>query len=120
MKKIIKFSTLILIVSGLSLSPILYQNNEVLTGIHIILGFIYTVLFLLFSFDHISTHKESLPQIGLKNAAGLMQVSLGLIILFSGFVLYLFGSLPMTPWTEIHLIATVIYLVSTGTHFFSK
>jgi hypothetical protein len=119
-KKLIRISTVVLLISGLLLIPVLYQKSELLTGIHIALGFVYIVLFLLFSVDHISGHKQTLTEINLKNGAGLIQILVGVIILISGFILYLFGSLPLSPWTEIHLIGTLIYLTSTGIHLFIK
>jgi len=119
-KKIIRFSTLILILSGFSLTSFLFRGSDLLTGIHILLGFIYLVLFLLFSIDHVAMHKNSLTQLNAKNIAGMVQIGTGALVLLSGFIIYLFGSDPITPWTEIHLGTTLVYLGSTGTHFLLK
>ena len=120
MKALIKGSTFVIIFTGLILTEWVLGAEEVAIWVHLLLGFAYTVLFLLFSFDHISGHLTELKKLTIKNITGLTQILAGGITLISGFVLYLYGSQPLEPWTQIHLIATIIFLFSIIAHFFKK
>ena len=120
MKKLVKAATLLIIASGLILTPWLLGAQEAAIWVHLLLGFAYTVLFLLFGFDHISGHVEELKKLTVKNLTGLAQTAGGAVALISGFVLYLYGSEPMSPVTEIHLISTLVFLGGVLVHFFRR
>jgi len=120
MKLLVKSSTLVLVLTGLILTEWAFGSVDMLIWVHLLLGFGYTVLFLLFSFDHISGHLEQLKEKTLRNFTGLVQTLAGGITLFTGFVLYLYGSKPLAGWTEVHLIATLVFSVSIMAHIFNK
>ncbi|MDT8445708.1 MAG: hypothetical protein RRB13_02270 [bacterium] len=120
MKQLVKAATLLIILSGLLLTPWLLGSQEIAVWVHLLLGFGYTVLFLLFGFDHISSHLAELQKKTTKNLTGITQSVSGGLTLISGFVLYLYGSEPMTPWTEVHLGSTLIFFVAVVVHFFQK
>ena len=120
MKNLIRISTFILIFSGLLLIKQLFHENELLTWIHILLGLVYAVLFLLFTIDHIGKMKNDLFKFTPKRIAGNVQFILGLIIIGSGFLIYLYGSKSISPWSEIHLWATIAFILSSIGHFIFK
>lgn len=120
MKKLVKAATLGIIASGLILTPWLLGAQEAAVWVHLLLGFAYTVLFLLFGFDHISGHLNELKKTTTKNLTGIAQALSGGVALISGFVLYLYGSEPMSPLSEIHLGSTLVFLAAILVHFFRR
>ena len=118
MKKIIKISSFVLIVSGIILSFSLLREQNLLIWLHILLGFAYSVIFLLFSFDHIKTNRKKLDSINRNAIAGILQIIFGIVVLISGFIIYLHGISVISPWTEIHFWSTICFLCSSAIHFF--
>lgn len=113
------WSTLLLSLSGISIVPWLFPSIDFLVWIHINLGFAYTVIFILYVIDHLSEHRKLLFTAQKKNLSGSLQALAGTIVISSGFLIYLFGSKPIPPWSEIHLAATILLLLGNVLHFHS-
>ncbi|OGG99610.1 MAG: hypothetical protein A2600_09025 [Candidatus Lambdaproteobacteria bacterium RIFOXYD1_FULL_56_27] len=120
MKLLVKTSSLLVILSGLVLTSWLLGENETAIWVHLLLGFGYTVLFLLFSMDHLSAHGKGIKRPGLRNLTGVIQLFSGGLALATGFILYLYGSKALSPWTEIHLASTLVFLAALLAHFTLK
>jgi len=120
LKHLIQWTTLALALSGGLLTPWAFAGNNLLTWVHILLGFFYSVLFLLFCYDHVTHHQDRLKQKDRQTFTGTLQILLGTALLGTGFVLYLFGSQRLSPWSEIHLAATLAFGMSLGLHFGEK
>ena len=120
MKSLVKISSLLMILTGLILTPWVLGENDMAVWVHLLLGFGYTVLFLLFGYDHISGHQTMLTQATTKNLTGWTQAASGGLALLSGFVLYLYGSTPLPGWTEVHLGATLVFGTSLALHIFGR
>jgi len=120
MKLLIKTSTFVLVFTGLLLTEWALGSLDIAIWVHLLLGFGYTVLFLLFSFDHISGHWKQLTVLNLRNVTGVTQSIAGGVTLASGFVLYLYGSKPLEFWTEVHLYGTLVFLGSVLVHVFNQ
>jgi len=119
-KSLVKASSLVMIFTGLILTPWALGESEIAVWVHLLLGFGYSVLFLLFGYDHINGHKSELTKKTLKNLTGLTQTFAGGLALLSGFVLYLYGSKPMAGWSEVHLGATLVFGAGLALHLFGK
>ncbi len=117
MKRLLQALTLLLTLSGFALTPWVLEGNDLLTWGHLILGFFYSVIFLLFCYDHLSQHQALLKTGHRRNLTGSLQVVLGLTLLLSGFVLYLYGSKRISPISEIHLGATLLFFIALSVHF---
>lgn len=117
MKRVIQGLTLLLALSGFLLTPIAFIGNDLITWVHLILGFFYTVIFLLFCYDHIIETKRDFKKATTMNLTGVIQLTLGSIVLISGFWVYLTGSARLEGISEIHLISTCLFLASLGLHF---
>lgn len=120
MKRFIQISSFLLILTGFMLTPILLEGEEVIAWVHLILGFFYSVAFMLFAYDHVTANKKILLTAHPRNLTGMLQLLSGLIVLLTGFVIYLYGSQRMTPLSEIHLGATIIFMLSLLIHFRSN
>ncbi|MDX2471018.1 MAG: hypothetical protein QNL04_10630 [SAR324 cluster bacterium] len=120
MKRVIQGLTVLLALSGFLLTPIAFVGNELITWVHLILGFFYTVIFLLFSYDHIIETKRDLKKATTMNLTGLIQLTLGSIVLITGFWIYLTGSTRLGIVSEAHLAATILFLASLALHFSKK
>ena len=117
MKRILQASTLLLAISGAALTPWVLEGNDLLTWGHLILGFFYSVVFLLFCYDHVTQHQALLKTGHPRNLTGTLQIVFGIVLLLSGFVLYLYGSQRMSPVSEIHLGATLLFFAALSIHF---
>lgn len=120
MKTLVKYSSLVLLASGYVLSFAFLRDQDLLVWIHILLGFGYTVLFLLFSFDHVMANKDKLLTLSNRSVIGTLQLSLGAVVLITGFVIYLYGSKVISPWSEIHFWSTLGFTFSSFFHFFTR
>ena len=117
MKRVIQGLTVLLAISGFLLTPIAFVGNDLITWVHLILGFFYTVVFLLFCYDHIVETKRDFKKANTMNLTGLIQLTLGSIVLVTGFWIYLTGSTRLAIVSEAHLGATLLFLGSLALHF---
>lgn len=116
MKALVRYTSFLVVLTGLLITKWTFVENDLLTWVHLIIGIGYSVLFLLFSFDHLQTHKDRLKGKDPLPITGWLQLSSGAIALFTGFVLYLYGSLQLTPWSEVHLGSSIVFAGSLLTH----
>ena len=107
--------------TGIPLISFFFQiDSKWLVWLHIVAGWILTVLFLLFTQDHLMLHKKLLFTIRKKSITGTIQITICLITLGTGFILYLYGSEYLSVVTEIHLAGTFILIASSLLHYYYK
>lgn len=100
--------------------PFLSSQKILLLWIHIVLGFGMTIIFILYTIDHVVTNKKYLKVFLLKTITGLFQIFIGATIIISGFIIYLYGSEYITPWSELHFITSIVCLILYFIHARSK
>ncbi|MGK0289312.1 MAG: hypothetical protein ACI86H_000748 [bacterium] len=118
MKKIIQLLIFLLSGSGIFLIQYIFPKPiSFILYLHIILGFGFTTVFILFTVDHLKENKKLLKTLHKKSITGWIQLVLCSIIILSGIILYLYASVPVFPWSQIHLWVTIPFLLSCLTHF---
>jgi len=109
------------LISGLLLAYPIHSLQQTILWIHLSSGFLFAAIILLFLLDHLSRHKNKLIQITQhKVLSGWFELIVLVLLLLSGFLLYLFGSIVNSPWTEIHFYSTLLLLLFTLYHRFTS
>ena len=96
MRKLVVLICVFLIISGLLLSfqewNLWLEYQELLVLFHIWLGFFFMVVFPMYAWDHIRTHRQRLKTLSLISLTGGVQFLTGIGLIFSGLILMLYGS----------------------------
>ena len=123
MRKLVIISTVFLTLSGLLLHWWDIESDWVIptaSTLHIWVGMFFVVIFPLYAWDHIKTHKRRLKQISGVTLSGLSQLAVGVVLIVSGIVLLLFGTDRLLYSTEIHHYFTYPLIIALVWHFMSK
>lgn len=127
MRKLVVWSCVFLIISGLDLHyKVLLEELAELSGfsvisaLHIWTGIFFTVIFPMYAWDHIQKHREHLQRLSWISISGAIQLLSGIGIIGSGLVLLLYGSNKLMFSTELHFILTFVLAGSLVAHFFTK
>lgn len=124
MRKLVVGGTIFLIISGVLLHE--GETFEILAGysivsaLHIWAGVFFVVIFPMYAWDHIRTHKRRLKTITWVSATGVIQLAMGIGLIFSGIVLLLYGTNKLALSTELHFDLTFILAGSLLLHFLIK
>ena len=116
MKLVIKSVLLIVLLTGGLLIHEDLSKLSLLIYIHEIVGFIALVIFIIFLIEHLQENQSFLFLLHRKTITGYIQILLGGLLFFSGFVLYLYSAGEVFPWYELHLYSTFIFFLSFVFH----
>jgi len=118
MRKLVVGSCVVLILSGFLLSAStqipFVKESSLVSLLHIWIGVFFIVIFPMYSWDHIHSHRDHLKKLNLGILSGITQLFSGTVLILSGIILLLYGSGTLALPTQIHtlfsfaLIATLI------------
>lgn len=121
MRKLLLFGTLLLTLSGLTLTAAQrlgwWENQTAVASFHIWLGLFYLVIFPMYSFDHIRLHRRWLKRADRVSLSGGLQLISGGLLILTGMILLLFGTTLLWVFAEIHLLATFLIWLGLALHF---
>ena len=120
MRKLIVLICVFLIISGLLLSfpewNLWLENQELLVLFHIWLGFFFMVVFPMYAWDHIRTHRQRLKTLSLISLTGGVQFLTGIGLIFSGLILMLYGSEGLILASNSHELLTYALILTLIFH----
>lgn len=87
---------------------------------HIWGGFFFLVIFPLYAWDHVREHRAWLRFLAGVTVTGLTQLSAGILLLLSGFVLLAYQSQAGGSPRMLHHLLTYVLLAALTGHFLSK
>ncbi|HCP33817.1 MAG TPA: hypothetical protein DIT94_05480 [Deltaproteobacteria bacterium] len=120
MRKLIVLICVFLIISGLLLSfpewNLWLEYQELLVLFHIWLGFFFMVVFPMYAWDHIRTHRQRLKTLSLISLTGGVQFLTGIGLIFSGLILMLYGSEGLILASNSHELLTYALILTLIFH----
>ncbi len=120
MRKLIVLICVFLIISGLLLSfpewNLWLEYQELLVLFHIWLGFFFMVVFPMYAWDHIRTHRQRLKTLSLISLSGGVQFLTGIGLIFSGLILMLYGSEGLILASNSHELLTYALILTLIFH----
>ncbi|HJM06327.1 MAG: hypothetical protein QF560_11390 [SAR324 cluster bacterium] len=120
MRKLIVLICVFLIISGLLLSfpewNLWLEYQELLVLFHIWLGFFFMVVFPMYAWDHIRTHRQRLKTLSLISLTGGVQFLTGFGLIFSGLILMLYGSEGLILASNSHELLTYALILTLIFH----
>ena len=120
MRKLIVLICVFLIISGLLLSfpewNLWLEYQELLVLFHIWLGFFFMVVFPMYTWDHIRTHRQRLKTLSLISLTGGVQFLTGFGLIFSGLILMLYGSEGLILASNSHELLTYALILTLIFH----
>ncbi|MDH4225261.1 MAG: hypothetical protein OEW12_06410 [Deltaproteobacteria bacterium] len=122
MRKVVLVTTGFLILTGLlltyrSTSGFLPQGDKWMSILHIWGGVLFLVVFPLYSWDHVSSHRVFLRFIRMITLSGGFQLAAGVVILLTGLVLLMYGNGAWQSLRDIHHWLTYPLAASLVLHF---
>ena len=120
MRKLVVLICVFLIISGLLLSfpewNLWLEYQELLVLFHIWLGFFFMVVFPMYAWDHIRTHRQRLKTLSLISLTGGVQFFTGIGLIFSGLILMLYGSEGLILASNSHELLTYALILTLIFH----
>ncbi|SVC88598.1 uncharacterized protein METZ01_LOCUS341452 [marine metagenome] len=120
MRKLIVLICVFLIISGLLLSfpewNLWLEYQALLVLFHIWLGFFFMVVFPMYAWDHIRTHRQRLKTLSLISLTGGVQFLTGFGLIFSGLILMLYGSEGLILASNSHELLTYALILTLIFH----
>ena len=120
MRKLVVLICVFLIISGLLLSfpewNLWLEYHELLVLFHIWLGFFFMVVFPMYAWDHIRTHRQRLKTLSLISLTGGVQFLTGIGLIFSGLILMLYGSEGLILASNSHELLTYALILTLIFH----
>ena len=120
MRKLVVLICVFLIISGLLLSfpewNLWLEYQELLVLFHIWLGFFFMVVFPMYAWDHIRTHRQRLKTLSLISLTGGGQFLTGIGLIFSGLILMLYGSEGLILASNSHELLTYALILTLIFH----
>ena len=120
MRKLFVLICVFLIISGLFLSfpewNLWLEYQELLVLFHIWLGFFFMVVFPMYAWDHIRTHRQRLKTLSLISLTGGVQFLTGIGLIFSGLILVLYGSEGLILASNSHELLTYVLILTLIFH----
>ena len=120
MRKLIVLICVFLIISGLLLSfpewNLWLEYQELLVLFHIWFGFFFMVVFPMYAWDHIRTHRKRLKTLSLISLTGGVQFLTGIGLIFSGLILMLYGSEGLILASNSHELLTYALILTLTFH----
>ena len=120
MRKLVVLICVFLIISGILLSfperNLLLEYQELLVLFHIWLGFFFIVVFPMYAWDHIRTHRQRLKTLSLISFTGGVQFLTGIGLIFSGLILMLYGSEGLILASNSHELLTYALILTLIFH----
>ncbi len=120
MRKLVVLICVFLIISGLLLSfpewNLWLEYQELLVLFHIWLGFFFMVVFPMYAWDHIRTHRQRLKTLSLISLTGGVQFLTGFGLIFSGLILMLYGSEGLILASNSHELLTYALILTLIFH----
>jgi len=120
MRKLVVLICVFLIISGLLLSfpewNLWLEYQELLVLFHIWLGFFFMVVFPMYAWDHIHTHRQRLKTLSLISLTGGVQFLTGFGLIFSGLILMLYGSEGLILASNSHELLTYALILTLIFH----
>ena len=120
MRKLIVLICVFLIISGLLLSfpewNLWLEYQELLVLFHIWLGFFFMVVFPMYAWYHIRTHRQRLKTLSLISLTGGVQFLTGFGLIFSGLILMLYGSEGLILASNSHELLTYALILTLIFH----
>ena len=120
MRKLVVLICVFLIISGLLLSfpewNLWLEYQELLVLFHIWLGFFFMVVFPMYAWDHIRTHRQRLKTLSLISLTGGVQFLTGIGLIFSGLILMLYGSEGLVLASNSHELLTYALILTLIFH----
>ena len=120
MRKLVVLICVFLIISGLLLSfskwNLWLEYQELLVLFHIWLGFFFMVVFPMYAWDHIRTHRQRLKTLSLISLTGGVQFLTGIGLIFSGLILMLYGSEGLILASNSHELLTYALILTLIFH----
>ena len=120
MRKLVVLICVFLIISGLLLSfpewNLWLEYQELLVLFHIWLGFFFMVVFPMYAWDHIRTHRQRLKTLSLISLTGGVQFLTGIGLIFSGLILMLYGSEGLILASNSHELLTYVLILTLIFH----
>ena len=120
MRKLVVLICVFLIISGLLLSfpewNLWLEYQELLVLFHIWFGFFFMVVFPMYAWDHIRTHRKRLKTLSLISLTGGVQFLTGIGLIFSGLILMLYGSEGLILASNSHELLTYALILTLTFH----
>ena len=120
MRKLVVLICVFLIISGLLLSfpewNLWLEYQELLVLFHIWLGFFFMVVFPMYAWDHIRTHRQRLKTLSMISLTGGVQFLTGIGLIFSGLILMLYGSEGLILASNSHELLTYALILTLIFH----
>ena len=120
MRKLVVLICVFLIISGLLLSfpewNLWLEYQELLVLFHIWFGFFFMVVFPMYAWDHIRTHRQRLKTLSLISLTGGVQFLTGIGLIFSGLILMLYGSEGLILASNSHELLTYALILTLIFH----
>jgi hypothetical protein len=125
MRKLVVGSSIFLILSGFVLSWNLVSMQSLVpldeedlfvSLLHIWVGFFFIVIFPMYAWDHIYTHRRRLRQFSWTLLSGSLQLLSGIGLVLTGIILLFYGDALELP-TSLHYGLTFVLVVSILAHF---
>ena len=110
MRKLVVLICIFLIISGLLLSfpewNLWFEHEELLVLFHIWLGLFFMVIFPMYAWDHIRTHRHRLKSLTPVSFTGGSQLMAGIGLILSGLILLLYSPGGLRLASDSHEILT--------------
>ena len=120
MRKLVVLICIFLIISGLLLSfpewNLWFEHEELLVLFHIWLGLFFMVIFPMYAWDHIRTHRHRLKSLTPVSFTGGSQLMAGIGLILSGLILLLYSSGGLRLASDIHEILTYVLILTLIFH----
>ncbi|MBF0278498.1 MAG: hypothetical protein HQM13_11925 [SAR324 cluster bacterium] len=124
MRKLIVGGCIFLILSGLILHYgeyfEIFTGYSAISALHIWAGIFFIVIFPMYAWDHIRTHRKRLKKMSWVSGSGIIQLLSGVVLILSGIVLLLFGTNKLALSTELHFVPTFFLAASLFLHSLIK
>ena len=120
MRKLVVLICVFLIITGILLTyfkwlPLL-EEEKLVSILHIWLGFFFIVIFPMYAWDHIRTHRQRLKSLSFVSVSGGSQFLAGIGLIVSGIILLLYGMDSLTIPAELHEILTYVLMATLILH----
>ena len=120
MRKLVVLICIFLIISGLLLTfpewNLWYEHEELLVLFHIWLGLFFMVIFPMYAWDHIRTHRQRLKSLTPVSFTGGSQLIAGIGLILSGLILLLYSSGGLRLASDSHEILTYVLILTLIFH----
>ncbi len=124
MRKLVVGGVIFLVISGIILHYRevfqIFTGYSAISALHIWAGIFFMVIFPMYAWDHIQTHRRRLKKFSWISASGVIQLGAGIGLILSGIILLLYGTNQLAFSTELHFDLTFILTGSLFLHFFIK